>query len=230
VTTSPNAVILSILRAGDHYLDIGANEGNMVFLASSAVGSQGKVYAFEPLESLFRQLIITCSRYGLCNTELFNAAVGSTEGVVDFFENLESPSSSSLSARWSGGVKRSTSITTLDSWSKEHSIQRLDLIKIDVEGAEYQVFQGARNLIEVTRPALLFEIREAEKRNSGFGYTTQEVMDFLSSMGYSAFLVLRRGGLVPIGDSREITATDADLLALQAGCRTLSALRISHSH
>lgn len=212
--TSPTRIVASVLWRGDVYLDIGASEGQMVSLASIAVGPLGHVYAFEPRESAFRHLQLLRAAYGLTNVELFQFLVGDHNGQSLLFESSDNPSSSSLSHEWAGGVSRAYPMTTLDMWAQQHSVQRVDLVKIDVEGAEIQVLRGGLQFLRQTQPLVIMEIRDREVRRRSFGYDVSDLIGLLCSIGYAEFYSLRAGGLARIERETDILLGDSDMLAL----------------
>jgi FkbM family methyltransferase len=95
-------------------------------------------------------------------------------------------------------------VGTLDNWLAEEKIDRIDLIKLDVEGAELSVLKGARELLARTRPVLLIEI--AQIRTAGWGYEAVEIVRFLENIGYLWFEILDGGKLAPVNraDPREM--------------------------
>ncbi|MCZ7574924.1 MAG: FkbM family methyltransferase [Ardenticatenaceae bacterium] len=213
IRTSPTRIVASALRAGDVYLDIGANEGQMVSIASVATEPSGRVYAFEPREKAFQHLQLLCTAYRLANVDLFQFLVGDHDGERVLFESSGAPSSSSLSREWAGGVPRVYPMITLDTWARQNSVQRVDLIKIDVEGAEMQVLRGAMQLLRQTQPLVIMEIRGREVRRRILGYDVPDLMELLCSVGYEEFYSLRAAGLARIKRETEILPGDNDLLA-----------------
>ena len=83
--TSPSHIIALALRSGYVYIDVGANDGQMVGIASAAVGSSGQVFAFEPQASMFEWLERMCAAYNLSNVVLSRSVVGHYHGEVVFF-------------------------------------------------------------------------------------------------------------------------------------------------
>ena len=220
VRTSPTRITASVLRRGDVYLDVGASEGQMVCLASAAVGPSGRVYAFEPRTSAFQHLQLMSVAYRLTNVELFQSLVGDSSGESVFFENVDNPSSSSLSQGWAGGVAKSYPVITLDEWSEKNSVSRVDLVKIDVEGAEMQVLRGGLQLLQRTHPLVIFEIGGRETRKECFGYSISDLTELLGSVGYAEFYCLRGTGcLALIKDETDIQPADNDILACTPGRR-----------
>lgn len=212
---SPTRVIACCLRSGDVYCDVGASYGQMAGIASRAVGRSGRVYAFEPQTFQMEWLRRMCKAYRLTNVKLFQSLLGDTTGEATFFENAKRRGFSSLTQAWSGGAPRTYPMVTLDAWAEQNSIDRVDLIKIDVEGAELRVLQGARRFLRRTHPLVIFEIRDRQIRKQNCGHTISDLMETLRSVGYTEFCCLRQSGLVHIDDEEDIHTDDHDMLALR---------------
>jgi FkbM family methyltransferase len=185
------------LELGMTALDIGAHHGFYSLLASKKVGRNGRVVAFEPSprerERLTRHLAWnTCSN--VCVEE---AALGETEGRADFFivtsketgcNSLREPKTKHPTRRLQVQVKR------LDDYLRTSQIERVDFIKLDVEGAELSVLKGAGEVLENRpRPVLLCEVQDL--RTKAWGYPALEIIKFLASRGYDWFMLLEDGSL-----------------------------------
>src|SRR5438105_2098667 len=180
-----------LLRPGMTVLDIGAHQGLYTLLASRRVGPSGRVFSFEPSPRERRALRLNLTM-NFCNNVVIQAlALGSEETtadlyVVDYYNtgynSLRPPSvpepTSTVAVR----------VGTLDNWLAQEKIDRVDFIKLDVEGAELSVLKGARELLARTRPVLLVEI--AQIRTAGWGYDAVEIVRFLENIGYLWFEIL----------------------------------------
>jgi hypothetical protein len=105
-------------------------------------------------------------------------------------------------------------MTTLDVWAQQHSVQRVDLVKIDVEGAEIHVLRGGLQFLGQTQPLVIMEIRDGEVRRRSFGYDVSDLIGLLCSIGYAEFCNLRAAGLARIERETDILLGDSDMLAL----------------
>ena len=131
-------LILSELREGSTFVDVGANNGYYTILAMSRVGSTGHVWSFEPNPDAFQRLTRNVSLNGSPrNVELFPFALGSGSGTLPLFISryLDSRSSFTRQGRNSIRVRVERADHVLDG-------QRVDWIKIDAEGAEHPVLEG----------------------------------------------------------------------------------------
>jgi FkbM family methyltransferase len=151
--------------------DIGANVGYFSLLAAVLTGPQGQVVAFEPLPRnvafLNKHIAINC----LDNIKLIEAAVSDREGKAAF----------TLGASTAMGHIGETgeievALVSLDALLDKGVIKPPDTIKIDVEGAEFEVLKGARNILSQYRPILFLDTHHREVH--------QKVIQLLSDMGY----------------------------------------------
>lgn len=158
-------LIVKHVRPGSKVLDIGAHIGTHSFTMSKFVGESGEVLAFEPQPKLFRELFWNAALNNTKNIICYSAAVGSECGKIETSvinprnegdTPLISPTLSM--GNWSYTVKGGTGIfvdlLTIDSLN----LDNVSLIKIDVEGMENAVLDGARNTILRNKPTIILEI------------------------------------------------------------------------
>lgn len=150
------------LAPGDTVLDIGAHVGHFTILAASLVGD-GRVLAFEPapsnLERLRRNIALNQPVAGV---EVVAAALGARAGAAQFFDDGGTGGTefSMFGARHgSAGVAFTATIETVDDVCRARGVERVQFMKIDVEGAELEVLTGAaRTLAASDRTTMLIEL------------------------------------------------------------------------
>jgi FkbM family methyltransferase len=124
--------------------DVGANTGQSVAKFRRLL-PESTIHSFEPGPRAFREL--TSTSRGLRNVNLVNAAVGSAPGRLTLIENEFTDMSSFLrpsTAAWGEIVAETdVEVTTVDSYCAERGIDRIDLLKIDTQGYEFEVLRGA---------------------------------------------------------------------------------------
>jgi len=130
---------------GFHVADVGAFRGWYTVLAGKLVGLEGHVYAFEPEPGNFQVLWRVCLLSGLRNLTLYKLALSDKDGIERMYIS-EYPSMHSIVLRRGGSVIDVKSIR-LDTLVSLGAIPRLDLVKVDVEGAELKVLRGAKSSI-----------------------------------------------------------------------------------
>jgi len=180
-------LLRSLVRAGDVVFDIGANVGFYALLAARLSGPNGRVIAFEPLASnvayLCRHLELNC----LENVEILQLAL-SDENGRGFIAESAGPSMSTLASE---GVP--VEVARLDDLVDSGRIPTPQVLKIDVEGAESRVLQGARLTLARHRPKIILAAHGWRQGNAcsralrELGYTTSQLRDGAVDGNYSIF-------------------------------------------
>ncbi len=173
-----------LLQPGMVVIDVGANVGVYTFLAARCVGTTGRVYAIEPTPNCMACLKSTVvdNRLDRCVVPI-EAAVGSQLGQVFLVFSGASVFNRIVPDRAAAGGRRVKAVAqlTLDHlWESEHKPQ-VDLLKIDVEGAELEVLQGAQQLLRSQEPIVMFENRQGAKISG------TEPTKFLATLGYQFY-------------------------------------------
>jgi FkbM family methyltransferase len=188
-----SSVFVANVSVGSVVLDIGANLGEYTVLAAQATDKHGRVIAYEPNPIVRDRLLRNIKANGFRHVEVCANALGLEDGIGV----LTVPSDESgLGTLRSGpvGTEFRVEVRRLDGTLSEEDRARLSMIKLDVEGFELEVLQGARDTIDEARPVILYECAEDafEIRN---GRVLTPVMEFLESAGYDNFVIRSsRGG------------------------------------
>lgn len=208
-----------IVRPGDTVLDIGANIGIVTLLLSTLVGKSGKVHAFEPNPELQKLLIKTLYHNEVYNVCLHPIALGAEQGVLELRIPRANAGAASL-IRNKGVVDcdvLEVPVRRLCDIVCEKCIKAIRLIKIDVEGFEYQVLKGGHDIFTWLKPeAILFELNE---RLDG-AIRDQPVLRLLSDLGYGFFCIPRcllRMHLARFDPNTARSLNGHDLLAVHKG-------------
>jgi len=182
---------IDYLRDGMTVFDVGANVGEITLLLSRFVGLNGAVHAFEASSSVFDRLRQICELAGRTNITLNHAAVADTAGMLRLHVyGREYSGWNTLAARPLAdygidvkpvGIEDVPSVT-IDEYCREREIGHIDLLKIDVEGAEYQVLLGARRMLEQRNiGCCVFEFGQT---TFDMGNTPEQLRSYLNSMNY----------------------------------------------
>jgi FkbM family methyltransferase len=152
------AAALACVQAGDNVIDVGANIGLLTVPLGHAVAPGGIVVAIEPLPSNTRRLRANIARNDLDTVRVVEAAVGSADGRATL-HTAGDPAFGSLRevVKHRTSVDLDVALRSLDSLWGELGRPAVALVKIDVEGAELDVLEGARELLATARPVLLIE-------------------------------------------------------------------------
>jgi FkbM family methyltransferase len=222
------------LRAGLTVLDVGAHVGQYTLLASGLVGPAGRVIAFEPHPVLGRVLRRNVDRVGGQNVTVLPVALGRAPGPgtlvlhpPDNFggSSLRPDDSSAHHAR------AAIEVTTLDDALDRLGRPPVDLVKIDVEGAELDVIDGARGTL-AANPCVVLIVEFLRANPPRFGHTVEDLEARLRELGFLLFTLtpdgLRR--YEPVGEQAANVVAARRLVTLLDGlpeteaARTLRAL------
>jgi FkbM family methyltransferase len=169
-----------MIRPGYHVLDIGANIGFYAKTLSNLVGTKGKVYCFEPDSTNYKYLVRNTR--GIQNIKLFNLAVSNKEEVIKIYKS-----------KLLNVDHRTYPVNNYDSVEEIHAkaidgmigkeIEKVDLIKIDIQGFELSAFKGMRHLLSTNDHIKII----AEYWPHGFkraGISAVDFYDFFAELGY----------------------------------------------
>lgn len=179
------------VQRGMTVLDVGANQGIYTIVAARATGPQGRVYAFEPSPSELAKLRWNLRLNRFRNATVVESAVSSLSGQATFhaaepmkggFSGLRRPSEYlHVESR-----EITVPVTTLDEFVRERDIATVDFLKVDVEGAELDLIEGARALLSSEhQPVVQFEF--ADGRAGEWGHRASEIGARLIRLGYRLF-------------------------------------------
>ena len=196
------AFIDSFLKPGMVFLDIGANEGLFSVFASRRVGPTGKLIAFEPSHRELERLRANLSLNKTCNVQVEAFALAEASGTAELRICEYGHEGQNTLGDFAHDVHQSgtqmVQVGTLDEYLDEHPADRLDFIKMDVEGAEQKVLEGARKTIASFKPVILLELNDKALR---FQAASDEgVVNLLRSLDYLIYNFCPRTGLPVIAD------------------------------
>jgi len=178
------------LGRGGVLLDVGANTGIYSMKGARIVGDEGTVVSLEPNPVMLAALERNVRRNGYANVRLRGVAASDRCGELSFYMNFGKPNSFSLVRAADCPSKFSVLAVDLDSLLSWEHLDRVDLLKIDAEGAEAPILEGAATLIQKHRPVIIAEV-------------TINQLDALPR-GYLAFAAPQSSNwvMVPDGDPR----------------------------
>jgi len=189
----------AVLRPGMVFVDVGANIGEFTLFGAKRVGSSGKVLAFEPGDAMVDVLARNVAANRLTQVEIHRIGLGDRDATLPLFapgpaEGEDPHLYSTYRRAHGGGAARPVQtirIRPLDDVLAEHPLERLDVMKIDVEGGELPALEGARATLARHRPRLMVEFNRAT--SAAAGYTVDDLARLLVEQGYALSRVDRRG-------------------------------------
>lgn len=185
------------------FLDVGANFGWYTTLFAKHTGNTGSVHAFEPVPSIFENLQ---KNHGLIadgrdRVHINNLALGDAAGelTINLFEGLSTGHASLSTQGRNDAIPFKCRVATLDSYLEENRVGDVDLVKVDIEGAELGFLRGAGKLFEQeTPPVILMEMALNQTKN--FGYKPDDLIQYLAEHAAYRFYKIEE----PSGELTEI--------------------------
>jgi FkbM family methyltransferase len=205
-----------LVRPGMTVLDIGAHHGLYTLLAAKLVGSRGKVIAFEPSPREYLRLAKHVRVNRCKNVEMESCAVGNETGEADLYlvegfrdwgNSLRPPvvPESTRTVR--------VPVRKVDDVLAARGIEHVDFIKVDAEGAELGILQGAMRLLQTApEPVILAEVEDICTRQ--WGYPARQLIQLLARGNYRWYALKEAGGLLPASADEE--SYDANFVAIPA--------------
>jgi FkbM family methyltransferase len=191
----------STLQPSMVVVDMGANQGEFTVILAAAV-PQGTVIAFEPLADIRADLEYNIALNQFSNVLVFPCGVSDKAGELPIFTSEDTTRQQSLHEGLGTLYQtdyRSKQIGIIplrrfDDVIKEINVSRIDIIKIDIEGAELYALKGALDSIKTYQPKYI--LVELSKENSGAaGYEVREILDLLANVGYRWHKLSKHGKL-----------------------------------
>jgi FkbM family methyltransferase len=175
------------------FLDIGANVGRILIPMLGHLSAAGGALAVEPVPVNAARLRSAISLNQVsCHVEVHEVALGAASGLLWLDKEGPAASSGNAVARPSGGHE--AAMTTLDEFCATAGVSRLDVIKIDVEGFEVEVFRGGQRTLGALRPVVFGEFNNTLL--PARGQTFDDAWAIFAPLGYRCFSFLARLRLV----------------------------------
>jgi FkbM family methyltransferase len=199
----PSLRLLSrLVGSEDVVMDIGANEGEHTVFCAKRL-TKGRVFSFEPNIAMRERLTRNIAANGFDNVTVVPMALSDRRGEMVLYSAHERFSDGSyndglatLFAREGvADLLGSVAVTTLDEFVQEQGLDRVDILKIDVEGAEYSVLSGGLSVLRRFQPLIILEVEDETARSAG--HSADELLSLVRLHGYAIFNILESGALVP---------------------------------
>lgn len=174
--------LYKLIKKGDIVFDIGVNFGETLLNFAKLVGDKGTAYGFEPVPFIHEKAVRNIGLNNYKNIKLNNLALSDQEETLFFDLSPYKYNSGGVKMNKTKGKQEVKGIR-LDDYIAENKIEKIDLIKIDVEGFETNVLKGGRETLKKLKPKLFIEVDDnfLKVGNS----SAQELIELLSSLGYS---------------------------------------------
>lgn len=166
------------LKQGDIVVDVGANIGSTALAAAMVVGETGQIFAIEAHPRIFRYLVENVKLNQVANIFPYNVALGDKSGELYFSDKRADDENAVLDH--AGGIN--VPVYPLD--DLDINTPEITLLKIDVEGFEKYVLEGATKRLEKTK-CVYFELWQ--QHIARYGYTEKDIFDLLRQQGFQIF-------------------------------------------
>jgi FkbM family methyltransferase len=187
-------VVKENLKAGDTYIDIGANIGQHSLFASRIVGEGGKVIAFEPVHKIYSQFQRSIKLNNIENIKVHNLACGEEKKEMFIYMTESNMGGSSLVFGIENREKDKIHVVTADSILSNES--KINFVKIDVEGYEYEVLLGLVEILKTHHPKIMLEYSYGGYRETGLS-NEKKILDLLFALNYSLYDIENNDKEVP---------------------------------
>lgn len=178
-----SAMIFALVRDGDIVLDIGGNIG--YYSIALAKMRDATIHAFEPIESTYKQFIANAYYNGVQDrVRINNFGLFDKSGELTFYVYKQDfgNASAAIMHEEKENEKIVCKVEQLDEYVKEQGVERIDFIKLDVEGAEIFALRGGLKSIDEYKPILFVEM--LRKWAAKYGYHPNEIIGMLEQVGY----------------------------------------------
>jgi FkbM family methyltransferase len=174
-------------------LDIGAHVGYYTLLMAKRVGPSGRVFSFEPNAGVRKFLDENIRLNGHAQVTVCPVALFSFEGEgqLEGRDNLNS-----FLTPGAASMQTSVPMVVFDRYAEAHGIGAIDFIKMDVEGAEYDILSGMRRLLQRYHPILIIELHPLGLPR--FGHSLAETWALLEGFGYTVQTIWSQTGTITV--------------------------------
>lgn len=189
------------------FIDIGANIGTFTLVAANQA-SRGQVHAFEPSAHHFARLARNVELNHFSNIVLNRKGLYDQQGEAILFlpSRLGEMNNSGAASLYPGNearqVSEAISLVRLDDYIQDKNIGRVDIIKIDIEGAEIKALNGAKGTLIRLRPLVLMELDLDNLSRAQC--SPREVLEFWKSLNYEVSIIRTTGETILVKDANEL--------------------------
>lgn len=182
-------------------------------MSARQVGAAGQVLAFEPSKASFQVLKKNVHGNALDNVRLFQVALADRSGIARLYHAPDPGRKALGCVGGSDGGWESVSLRKLDKVLELENVLRLDVIKLDVEGAEELVLRGGERSVRTWRPVIVFEVNA--EATAGVGLNPTGAIEWLHTLDYELYFADGAGHL-----RRNVeVSSGGNLVALPSGLR-----------
>lgn len=196
-------IVKKILPVDGVFLDLGANQGEFTVFAAQ-VARRGRVVSFEPVKMNLDRLFKNIKINRFTNVDIIPYALGEEDEELPLFDASDLFSDGTIHeglhtlypSDERGKNAGLTQVRRLDDLLSELALPKVDLIKMDIEGAELFALRGGIKTLEGYKPSIILEIDDSTCRSAG--YQPEEIVVFLEELGYKLYLIAEGSEPIPL--------------------------------
>ena len=200
-------IFIDLLKPGATVIDAGANFGHYALTAANIIGPDGLVIAFEPHPETFDLLSANAELLSTDNLKVIQAGLSDASGEITLYADAANPGGHSFfqwNIRRSDGNEVTVPVYSLDAFlQKELPGQRIDVLKMDVQGFEMNLLKGAKGTITRDKPSVLCEVTPDALQRAGSSHS--ELLKFFEDIEYRMTVIDSEAG--------KLVATNFEALA-----------------
>lgn len=223
-----NLILEKLVKPGMICIDIGANIGEVSLHLGKLTSPHGRIYAIEAVRSVFGRLRENVTQNRLDGVvSCYNVAISKEKGTTTIKyadSSKENQGMGSLVDDELSVINKCGTVHTIsiDEFLEEHNVEKIDLVKVDIQGAEPYLLEGGRRCFKTIGPDILMEVSSSLLQKTG--KTPADLLAMIEDYGYKSFVV-KRGRIKASIDSRTVsplieadnifcTKTDAHVIKL----------------
>jgi len=177
-------ILMKCIKPGEHVVDIGAYKGWYTYWMSKAVGSTGRVFAFEPQRALYNYLQCIIREAKIKNVVFEPIGLSSKNAQMCLAVPEGKKGYSQMATFGTINNKEcktyNVQVETLDDYLQKMNVNNMSFIKCDAEGHELEIFLGGAKVLKKYKPILFFECEQRHIKE----HKIHDVFDFLKQFGY----------------------------------------------
>jgi len=206
-----------VLKPDMVFVDIGANQGEFTLFAGRRM-TTGRVIAFEPMPQMFAQLQENIQLNGLAEVIIHNVALSNQKGSMTIHAAADAVNEGLGTLYPSGGDFKEAGMVQVDIFDdvfRQQRLDRLDIIKMDVEGSELPVLRGAHESLVRFHPVIMLELNRTAFATAG--YTPEALIDYLHALEYQLSMIEKHSQIIPLTDQKFSLPDLCNVIAYPSG-------------
>ncbi|MCB9437107.1 MAG: FkbM family methyltransferase [Anaerolineales bacterium] len=197
-------ILKSLVKPNMTVIDVGGHVGYYALGFAKQVGPSGKVVIFEAQPDLCEQIRASLQLNQISNVTVENIALSNHNGNLILYQTSDRGRSSISSNRVSF-QQLEIPAHRLDDYLSERHIEHVDLVKCDIEGAEWYALRGMESLLTQISPIIVLELHRQEIED--LGGTVEALIDFLQALEYKIKLIHHKNGLIEFTPTNQAWTT-----------------------